>query len=115
MTPVTAASTPDPARKVTWVGETQVMSTVGALPIQFQIEAATLGEAAGKFALGQGGHRANGARVAGNAPPAGVLDRDSARRPSAGRVGRRWEDPADLSPALVVRAASAAWLASPRD
>lgn len=49
MTPVTAAGIPDPARKVTWVGETQVMSTMGALPIQFQIEAGTLGEAAGKF------------------------------------------------------------------
>lgn len=49
MTPVNAAGTPDPARKVTWVGETQVMSTMGALPIQFQIEAATLGEAAKKF------------------------------------------------------------------
>ena len=49
MTPVTGAGTPDPARKITWVGETQVMSTMGALPIHFQIEAATLGEAAGKF------------------------------------------------------------------
>jgi hypothetical protein len=49
MTPVTGAGTPDPARKVMWVGETQVMSTVGALPINFQIEAATLEEAAKQF------------------------------------------------------------------
>ena len=49
MTPVTGTGTPDPARKAVWVGETQVMSTVGALPINFQIEAETLGEAAKKF------------------------------------------------------------------
>ncbi len=49
MTPVTGAGTPDAARKVTWVGETQVMSSVGALPINFQIEAATLEEAAKQF------------------------------------------------------------------
>ena len=49
MTPVTGTGAPDPARKITWVGETQVMSTVGALPINFQIEAATLDEAARKF------------------------------------------------------------------
>jgi hypothetical protein len=49
MTPVTGTGTPDPARKITWVGETQVMSTVGALPINFQIEAVTLDEAARKF------------------------------------------------------------------
>lgn len=49
MTPVTGTGVPDPARKVTWVGETQVMSTVGALPITFQVEAETLGEAAKKF------------------------------------------------------------------
>lgn len=49
MTPVSGTGAPDPARKITWVGETQVMSTVGALPINFQIEAATLDEAARKF------------------------------------------------------------------
>jgi len=49
MTPVTGAGAPDPARKVTWVGETQVMSTVGALPINFPIEAESLGDAAKKF------------------------------------------------------------------
>jgi hypothetical protein len=49
MSPVTGTGAPDPARKITWVGETQVMSTVGALPINFQIEAATLDEAARKF------------------------------------------------------------------
>ena len=49
MTPVTGAGVPDPARKVQWMGETQVMSTVGALPINFAIEAETLEEAEKKF------------------------------------------------------------------
>jgi len=49
MTPVDGTGKPDAARKVTWVGETQVMSTVGALPINFQIEADTLEDAAKKF------------------------------------------------------------------
>lgn len=50
LTPVTALGAPDTRRKVSYVGETQVMSNVGALPIVFDIEADTLGEAAGKFA-----------------------------------------------------------------
>jgi hypothetical protein len=49
MTPVDGKGEPDAARKVVWVGETQVMSTVGALPINFQIEAETLAEAAKQF------------------------------------------------------------------
>jgi hypothetical protein len=49
MTPVTAAGTPDPAREVLYVGETQVMSAVGALPIVFEIEATSVGDAAEKF------------------------------------------------------------------
>ncbi len=49
MTPVDENGAPDAARNVTWMGETQVMSTVGALPINFAIEAGTLGEAAKKF------------------------------------------------------------------
>ena len=88
MTPVTGAGTPDPARKITWVGETQVMSTM-ALPIHFQIEAATLGEAAGSRSRSQGWHRTHGARGARKSPPAGVLDRDSAGQPAARRDGRR--------------------------
>jgi len=49
MTPVDGNGAPDASRKVTWVGETQVMSTVGALPINFQIEAASLADAAKQF------------------------------------------------------------------
>jgi hypothetical protein len=49
LTPVKADGSPDPAREVLYTGETQVMSTVGALPIVFEIDASTLGEAATKF------------------------------------------------------------------
>ena len=49
MTPVDGNGAPDPAREVTYVGETQVMSQVGTLPINFVLEAKTLEEAARKF------------------------------------------------------------------
>jgi hypothetical protein len=50
MTPVKADSTFDAARKVIYVGETQLMTPVGALPLAFEIEADSLGQAAEKFA-----------------------------------------------------------------
>ena len=49
MTPVKGDGARDPAREITYVGETQVMSTVGALPIVFEIEATSLEDAAVKF------------------------------------------------------------------
>ena len=49
MTPVDGVGAPDPARKVLYVGETQVMSTVGALPIVFEIDTTSVGDAADKF------------------------------------------------------------------
>jgi hypothetical protein len=49
MTPVKGDGTPDGSRQTQWVGETQVMSAVGALPISFMLEAKTLEEAARKF------------------------------------------------------------------
>jgi hypothetical protein len=49
MTPVKGDGARDPAREITYVGETQVMSTVGALPIVFEIEATSLEDAAAKF------------------------------------------------------------------
>jgi hypothetical protein len=49
LTPVKGDGSRDPKREVTYLGETQVMSTVGALPISFEIDAATLEEAAQKF------------------------------------------------------------------
>jgi hypothetical protein len=49
LTPVKGDGTRDPKREIAYLGETQVMSTVGALPISFEIDAATLEEAAQKF------------------------------------------------------------------
>jgi len=49
MTPVKGDGVRDPAREVTYVGETQVMSTVGALPIVFEIDATSVADAAVKF------------------------------------------------------------------
>jgi len=49
LTPVKGDGSRDPKREITYLGETQVMSTVGALPISFEIDAVTLDEAAQKF------------------------------------------------------------------
>jgi hypothetical protein len=49
LTPVTKDGTKDPARPVLYVGETQVLTPAGALPIGFEIPAASLEEAAEKF------------------------------------------------------------------
>ena len=49
MTPVDGSGARDPSREVSFVGETQVMSQVGTLPINFVLEAKTLEEAAKKF------------------------------------------------------------------
>lgn len=49
LSPVTADGSPDPARKVLFVGQTQVLTNMGALPLNFEIEAGSLEEAAEKF------------------------------------------------------------------
>jgi len=49
LTPVTKDSKPDAARSVLYVGDTQVMTPAGAIPIAFEIGAGSLGEAAEKF------------------------------------------------------------------
>jgi len=50
LTPVTPDGAPDPARPVLYLGEAQLVTSVGALPIAFEIDAGSLGEAAEKFA-----------------------------------------------------------------
>jgi hypothetical protein len=50
MTPASRDGSVDAARKVLYVGETQLMTPVGALPLAFEIEADSLGVAAEKFA-----------------------------------------------------------------
>jgi hypothetical protein len=45
MTPITPDGAPDPRRAVTYVGEAQMMTNMGALPISFEIEATSLSQA----------------------------------------------------------------------
>jgi hypothetical protein len=49
LTPVKSDGKPDAARPVVYVGETQILTPAGSIPIAFEIEAATLAEAAEKF------------------------------------------------------------------
>jgi len=51
MTPVDGNGARDPAREVQYIGETQVMSQLGALPINFVLEAKSLEEAAKMFGV----------------------------------------------------------------
>ncbi len=49
LTPVTADGEPDAARPVRFIGQTQVMSPAGALPISFELEVESLSEAVAGF------------------------------------------------------------------
>ena len=49
LTPVTADGSPDSARPVIFVGQAQVMTPMGAVPISFELEAVTLNVAIEKF------------------------------------------------------------------
>lgn len=49
MTPLKSDGTDDASRPVLYVGEAQIMTNAGPLPINFEIEAPTLGEAVEKF------------------------------------------------------------------
>jgi hypothetical protein len=50
MTPVKSDGSVDGERKLVFVGETQLMTPMGALPLAFEIDAKTIGEAAEMFA-----------------------------------------------------------------
>lgn len=49
LTPVDADGKPDATREVRYIGQASLMTPAGSLPIQFEIEAGSLGEAAEKF------------------------------------------------------------------
>jgi hypothetical protein len=49
MTPLTASGSIDAARPVLYMGEAQIMTSAGPLPISFEIEATTLAEAVDGF------------------------------------------------------------------
>jgi hypothetical protein len=50
LTPVQANGLADPSRAVGYVGEAQLLTTVGALPLSFEIEARSLEDAVAKYA-----------------------------------------------------------------
>jgi len=50
LTPLKSNGTTDASRAVIYIGEAQLMTSVGALPINFELEAQNLGEAVSKFA-----------------------------------------------------------------
>jgi hypothetical protein len=50
LSPVVANGSPDLGRSVVFVGEAQLLTTVGALPLSFEIDARTLEEAVARYA-----------------------------------------------------------------
>lgn len=52
LSPITADGEPDAARPVIYVGQTQILTPGGALPLSFEVEAASLEEAVSKFGEG---------------------------------------------------------------
>ena len=50
LTPIRSDGSTDPSRQITYVGEAQLLTSVGTLPINFEIEAKTLDEAVTRFA-----------------------------------------------------------------
>jgi len=49
LVPVTADGEPDPARPTGYVGEAQLLTPMGVLPLSFEIQATSLKEAIAKF------------------------------------------------------------------
>jgi hypothetical protein len=49
LSPVTSDGAPDTSRPVLFVGQTQVLTPAGALPLNFEIEASSLAHAIAKF------------------------------------------------------------------
>ena len=50
LTPIKSDGSPDSGREVTYIGEAQLLTSVGTLPINFEIGAKTLDEAVSRFA-----------------------------------------------------------------
>jgi len=49
LTPIRTDGSPDNARAEIYVGQTQILTPAGALPLSFEVEAASLEEAVAKF------------------------------------------------------------------
>ena len=53
LTPVTSEGEPDDARKVIFVGQAQILTAMGAVPLNFEIDATTLADACDGFAAAE--------------------------------------------------------------
>src|SRR5437899_9830245 len=49
LVPVTKDGTPDPARPTVYMGEAQILTNMGPLPINFEIDATSLADAIAKY------------------------------------------------------------------
>lgn len=49
LVPVTAAGAPDPGRSTVYMGEAQILTNMGPLPINFEIDATSLADAVAKY------------------------------------------------------------------
>ena len=49
LTPVTAEGQPDPSRPILYIGQTQLLTTMGSIPLTFEIPATGLAEAIHKY------------------------------------------------------------------
>ena len=52
MTPIKSDGSDDPARQTLYVGQAEIMTNMGPVPISFELEAASLAEAVSAFAVG---------------------------------------------------------------
>jgi hypothetical protein len=52
LTPITPDGSADPARAVVYVGEAQLLTQAGLLPLVFEIDATSIADAVEKFAAG---------------------------------------------------------------
>lgn len=52
LTPITSGGAPDGTRKVLYIGETQLLTAAGLLPLVFELDAASLSDAVEQFAQG---------------------------------------------------------------
>jgi hypothetical protein len=52
MTPIKSDGSPDPGRQMVYVGEAQLLTPAGLLPLVFEIDATSLPDAIDKFAAG---------------------------------------------------------------
>ncbi len=49
LVPVTAAGAPDPGRTTVYMGEAQILTNMGPLPINFEIDATSLADAVARY------------------------------------------------------------------